>query len=109
MKFAEEHAQKDGHFWKSVLFSDESKFYLGGGDGTAFVWRKPGEEIQSNCIKGAIKYGGGWGCFSYICELMNSEESVKNLFKREKWIFFKKQDNDPKQTSHLLKEPRLKP
>lgn len=125
VKLAKEHAHKDGSFWTTVSFSDESKFNLHGSDGRVFVWRKPGEEFQPDCTKGTVKHGGGnvkvCGCFSYsgvgklVCidGIMNSEayrcildanlqKSAKKLFKRQKWIF--QQDNDPKHTSRLLKE-----
>jgi transposase len=124
VKFGKEHISKDLSFWKTILFSDESKFNLHGSDGKGYVWRKVGEELNPKCMKGTVKHGGGnvkvWGCFSYdgVGELVfidgimtslvyrnileeNLQKSAKKLFKRKKWIY--QQDNDPKHTSHVMR------
>ena len=38
------------HEWNSVLFSDESRFNLGGNDGRRRVWRRVGERANPDCI-----------------------------------------------------------
>ncbi|KAJ8885652.1 hypothetical protein PR048_011850 [Dryococelus australis] len=54
--------------WKSVLWSDESRFTLFRSDGRVLVWRLPGERFLSECIVPTRKFGGGgemvWGCFT---------------------------------------------
>lgn len=56
-------------FWKTVIFSDESKFNLFGSEGKRFVWRKPHTELNQKNIIPTVKHGGGhvmvWGCMSY--------------------------------------------
>jgi hypothetical protein len=56
-------------FWKTVLFSDESKFNIFGSDGPQYVWRKSKKNwIQKNVIP-AVKHGGShavvWGCMGH--------------------------------------------
>jgi hypothetical protein len=57
-------------FWKTVLFSDESKFNIFGSDGRQYVWRKKktkGEKkLDPKNVIPTVKHGGsrtmGWGC-----------------------------------------------
>ncbi|GBN01898.1 hypothetical protein AVEN_137408-1 [Araneus ventricosus] len=37
--------------WRSVAFSDESRFYLGASDGRVLVRRRPGERLQPTCLR----------------------------------------------------------
>ena len=43
LDFAREHRDWQVHHWRSVLFSDESRFTLNGCDGRVRVWRRQGE------------------------------------------------------------------
>lgn len=42
-----EGTRKENDFWKSVLFSDESKFDVFGTDGRVMVWRKPNKQMET--------------------------------------------------------------
>ncbi|GFV99945.1 transposable element Tc1 transposase [Trichonephila clavipes] len=37
--------------WRSVVFSDESRFYIGASDGCVMVRRRLGERLQPNCLR----------------------------------------------------------
>ena len=54
--------------WKSVLWSDESKYEIFGSTRCAFVQRRKGERMVSTCMVPTMKPGGGavmvWGGFA---------------------------------------------
>ena len=104
--------------WKSVLFTDESKYELFGSHRRQYVQRRPGECFNPDCIVSTVKHGGGsvivWGCFgnNKVGDLVRIEgimdtkyyhkiltrhavPSGKNLIGNE---FIFQQDNDPKHT-----------
>jgi len=110
-------------YWKSVIFSDESKFNLITHDGKAKIWYVNGERtLPKNTIK-TKKWGGGgvmvWGCFSYYgigklvfidgimdaalyCNILsNNLLQSAELMNLSSFVF--QQDNDPKHTSRLAK------
>lgn len=68
MKFANEYLGKDDDFWKSVLWSDETKIKLFGHNHQLYVWRKKGEAFNPQNAIPTVKHGGGsimlWGCFA---------------------------------------------
>ena len=123
--FAKEHIYKDETFWNGVIFSDESKYNIFGSDGKQKVWRKPNQELKKENISATVKHGGGsvmvWGCMSafgvgelvFIDSIMdrfgyldilktNLKKSAEKLGLKESFIF--QHDNDPKHTSHIVKE-----
>ncbi|GBL94676.1 Transposable element Tc1 transposase [Araneus ventricosus] len=55
--------------WRSVVFSDESRFCLGASDGRVLVRRRPGERLQPPCLRprhtGPTPGIMGWGAISY--------------------------------------------
>ncbi|GBP10521.1 Transposable element Tcb2 transposase [Eumeta japonica] len=69
-----EYAQKyenihvtDATFWERVIFTDECKFMIFGGDGRARVWRKPNTALEPQNVNSTVKHGGGsvmvWGMY----------------------------------------------
>lgn len=134
LKFAREHADKPLEYWKTVLWTDESKFELFNSKKRARVWRRPGEALHDRHIQGTVKHGGGnvmvWGCFSwagvgalvkidgimtadsYIDILReNLEVSLVKTGLENKFVF--QQDNDPKHTAKkskaFFRSCRIKP
>ncbi|GBM70362.1 hypothetical protein AVEN_151495-1 [Araneus ventricosus] len=55
--------------WRSVVFSDESRFCLGASDGRVLVRRRPGERLQPTCLlpghTGSTPEIMVWGSISY--------------------------------------------
>lgn len=117
LAFAREHVDKPISFWKTVLWSDESKFELFGNKRRSRVWTRRGEKLLDKNIQKTVKHGGGnimvWGCFSWaaVGNLVtvdgrmtadayidiiseNLEESLIKCGLENKFIF--QQDNDPK-------------
>ena len=45
--------------WRTVMFSDESRFCLRKNDGRVRVWRRQGERFTECCIDRVTAYGGG--------------------------------------------------
>lgn len=54
--------------WERVIWSDESKFELFGGNGKRWVWRQPHEKYDVDCLIPTVKSGQQgvmvWGCFT---------------------------------------------
>ena len=54
--------------WNYVIWSDESRFEVFGGDGRHNVWRLPKEKYDVDCLVSTFKSGRKgtmvWGCFS---------------------------------------------
>lgn len=120
LKFAKEHENWTMEQWKSVLWTDESKFEIFGSKRRQFVRRKPGERFKSKCIAPTVKHGGGsvmvWGCFSF--EGVGELFKINGIMKKEQYRqilqriaipsgvgligygFVFQQDNDPKHTSN---------
>lgn len=69
LKFAKEHRNWTMEQWKSVAWSDESKFELFGTKRRQFGRRKEGERFKSQCIAPTVKFCGGsvmvWGSSSH--------------------------------------------
>ncbi len=125
LNFAKEYVNKPDSFWKTVIFSDESKFNLFGSDGKKYVWRKPNTELQTKNLRPTVKHGGGnvlvWGCMAsggvgnltFIEGIMNAEcyinvlrhnlkDSARKLGLENTFYF--QQDNDPKHTAAKTRE-----
>ncbi|GBL75159.1 hypothetical protein AVEN_194409-1 [Araneus ventricosus] len=70
LEFAKSYIKKPPEFWNSVLFVDESKYYVNGSYGKQMVWRKPNSELEMKNVTPSVKHGGGsqmvWGCMSSV-------------------------------------------
>jgi hypothetical protein len=68
LAWAKKHKQWTLYLWKSVLWSDESKFKIFGSNRRVFVRHRVGELMISSCVVPTIKLGGEgvmvWGCFA---------------------------------------------
>lgn len=124
LKFAKEHINWTVQKWKTVLFSDESKFNLIGSDGMRRVRRPNKNRFNPKYCNKTLKFGGGnikvWGCVSGqgpspLHEVLGKmdrfqyKDILENVMLPHaedempiKWIF--QHDNDPKHTSKLAKK-----
>lgn len=123
LEFAKAHLDWSVQKWKTVLFSDESKYNLKNSDGIRRVRRPKGERLNPKYCKATVKHGGGnilvWGCFSGqgigpihkidgIMDRFMYRDILKDVmlpYADEEmplqWRF--QQDNDPKHTSKVCK------
>lgn len=56
--WARRHFQWTQAHWRSVLFTDESRFCQYRNDGRQLVWRRPGERYMACCIRQHDRWGG---------------------------------------------------
>jgi hypothetical protein len=59
LAWAKKHEEKDIHWCKSVLWSEESTFEIVGSNHRVFVRRRVGEQMSSACVVPTVKHGGG--------------------------------------------------
>jgi hypothetical protein len=59
LEFARAYVNTPIDFWKTVLFTDGSKFNIFGTDGNQYVWRKPKKELDPENVIPTVKHGGG--------------------------------------------------
>ena len=69
LHWAQQHQRWTRRQWRTVVFSDESRFSLSNADGRERVWRRTGERYANCCVLEADRWGGGsvmvWGAFTY--------------------------------------------
>ena len=70
----------DIRLWKSVLWSDESKFEICGSNRRVFGRCRVGERMISACVVPTVKHGGGgvmlWGCFAGDTDLFRIQGTL---------------------------------
>jgi transposase len=123
LDFARKYASRSVDFWKTVVWTDESKFELKNTKRRQRTRCLKSERLQSRFTQGTVKHGGGsllvWGCFSWngvgnivrIDGKMTGESYVRILEENLKLSLRKmnlkrytfQQDNDPKHTSKTAK------
>ncbi|GFU94589.1 transposable element Tcb2 transposase [Trichonephila clavipes] len=90
--FARDHIHKPLEFWRTVIFSNESKLCIFGIKGRKLVWRKPCTALQKEHLVPTVKYDGD-GVMMWECMASNGVESS----------FSFKHGNDPKHTAKIVK------
>lgn len=123
LEFAKKHRNWTIDQWKSVLWTDESKFEIFGSRRRQYVRRKVGQRLDQRCIMPTVKFGGGsimvWGAFSFdgVGELVKidgimNKQSYHRILQNVAipsgigligYGFVFQQDNDPKHTSRLCR------
>lgn len=123
VKWCKDHLHWTPEMWRKVLWSDESPFTLHYNRRTR-VWRLADEKFKPFAMRGTLKHDSKlnvWACFcahgvGKICRIEGImvkehyrdilleflEPSVAQLFDGKDYLF--QHDNDPKHTSHLVKD-----
>ncbi|GFU44533.1 transposable element Tc1 transposase [Trichonephila clavipes] len=104
LDFASAHVDKDFDYWKTVVFTDESKFKVFGSDGRGKVWRKKNTAMSPENLTPTVKHGGGSMMVlgTMAKQLDNLHPSVQKLGLGSNFVF--QQNNDPKHTAEIVKE-----
>jgi len=112
--------------WKSVIWSDESKFNVFGSDGRQYCWKRAGEPLRDHHVQPTVKHGGGsimvWGCMTWegvgnLCRIDGGLDGSlyqtileEDLLGTLEWYGLSKgdvifqHDNDPKHTAKSTQE-----
>ncbi|MBN3285256.1 TC1A transposase, partial [Polyodon spathula] len=121
LAWAKKHRNWTFEEWKSILWTEESKFEISGSNHRVFVRRREGERMSSACVVPTVKHGGGsvmvWGCFAgdrvgdlyqvhgklnqHGCHSILQRHAIPSRLRLVGQFFILQQDNDPKHTSKL--------
>lgn len=131
LDFAKKHLNKPAQFWKSVLWTDETKINLYQNDWKKKVWRKKGTAHDPKHTTSSVKHGGGsvmaWACMaskgtgslvfiddittdkssrmnSQVCRNILSAQIQPNAAELIGRRFTVQMDNDPKHTAKATQE-----
>ena len=126
LEFAKKYKHWNYEDWCKIVWSDESKFNIFGSDGRQYCWKRSGESLKDNHVKGTVKFGGGgifvWGCFTaqgigYLvridggmdaklyCEILEDDFlGTLDYYDINLVDIIYQQDNDPKHTAKITKE-----
>lgn len=122
--WAIKHIDQPINFWKSMIWSDESRFCLVS-DKPEKCIRRSNETFKPECLRKTVKFDEGvmvWGCFSYsgvgalvwidrlkvnsaaYCHILDQGllQSIARLFPDGNYLF--QQDNAPCHTSKVTKK-----
>ena len=91
--------------WNSVIWSDESRYLIFQNDSRQWVWRRPHEKYDVDCLIPTVKSGNAgvmvWGCFTrnmigplIIVEGRLNAESYKNLLESHLLPFYESLNGD---------------
>jgi len=68
LQWATQHRNWRHREWRSVVFSDESRYCVSMADGRVSVWRRPGERFSNDCVLERDPWGGPsimvWGAIA---------------------------------------------
>lgn len=121
LKFAQQHKNWSIQQWKSVLWSDESKFEIFGSKRQLFVRRNVNELFNPACIVPTVKFVGGsvnvWGYFAYsgagslfkINGIMCKEHLKHTANLNINYLKKKEEDGTLKMYEHPPQSPDLNP
>ena len=117
--------QKPLDYWKTVIWSDESKFTVFQSNGKVMVWRNTKEAFDPKCTAPTVKHGSAsvmvWGCFTrwgvgklHILDRMMNRFYYREIFETDLLPsiaafgfpngFAFMHDNDPKHTAGVVKD-----
>lgn len=126
LEFARKYQHWTVEDWKRVVWSDETKINRLGSDGRKWCWKKPGDGLKDQHVRGSVKFGGGslmmWGCMTargvghscridggmdaaLYCSILDDEFLMSlDYYGLERGDIVFQQDNDPKHTSTMARK-----
>ncbi|XDV43857.1 hypothetical protein PO909_012255 [Leuciscus waleckii] len=76
LDFAKKHLKKPDQFWKSILWTDETKINLFQSDGKRRVWRRKGTAHDPKHTTSSVKHGDGSSVMAWACMAANGTGSL---------------------------------
>lgn len=123
LEWAKQHEHWTVEQWKSVLWTDESKFQIFGSNRRVFVRRRSHERVSESCLVSSVKQGGGnvlvWGCFAGT--VVGDLVKIDGIMRKDQYLqilrdhalpsgirivvepFVFQQDYDPKHSARICK------